>query len=215
MLLELVFLLLLAFVWEVPPAVLGFTAPVLYLHSNAWLSTWQAVLILGVPLAYILVVILSVVSLRGDVPKLFRAVKKFPLGSQVFDGILIPAFVPHKSVLRLRFKVWSEKEVVATMRQRFWLHNPFQSVDLAALISAGEVVGFGVCLSQIQKSGKRAIPTEVTAVFHMKARGELTISSTLTETDFPLGVNSHSAKIIDKKGNLCAEITTNFMVSNK
>lgn len=213
---SLVSLILLATIWEVPILLLGFVGSLLVAHWHEWVSSSQAFVVVLCPTVYLLVVVLCGLPYRSDVAKLFKITSSFPFGPYIFSRILVPCFVPHKSILRLQFHNWSNKEVTAKMYQRFWLHNPFGSVDLGALISAGEVVGFGVCLSRVQSAGLRAIPVEVNAVFHMKARGEITITSTLSEeVSFPVGTHSHTAQITDKKGTLCAEVTTKFVVSGR
>jgi hypothetical protein len=204
-----VLLALLYLLWEVP-------LPLIALSFSIYVGwVFPAVLACVGGLGYLAFVIAQAWPHRNNVPNLFKTCRSFPFGTFIFSLVLIPWFAPHKAILRLHWQKWTNDDVEAILQERFWLQNPFRSVDLAALISAGEMVGFGVCLPRIQASGMRAIPTEVSAVFHQKARGQLKVSSSLpASVSYPAGAHSHSAKIFDKTGKLCAEVTTKFVVSS-
>ena len=177
-----------------------------------FLPLWLALL----PLLPLLGTAALIARDRSRVTRAFATAQRVPvIGPWVFSRLVFPVFAPNKRQLGLTFTHWDATQVRAVLPQRFWIQNPYQSIDLGALVSAGEVVGYGACVGSIP-SNLRSLPVGVSARFHKKARGVCVVRAELpADKEWSAGTHTVSAEVRDAGGDLCAAVTTEFVISEK
>jgi acyl-coenzyme A thioesterase PaaI-like protein len=168
-----------------------------------------------VPLLYA-VAFVGFMALRSKQPafRVFAAARKWPLGTLLFDKLVLALLAPHKSLYGLCTRRWTESELVVEVRDQYWLRNPFQSVDVGALCGIGEMVAFGASQQLILQSGRRAIPVALRAEYVKKSKGRLTCRAMAQAP--PAGVERHSvsAEVRDEAGDLCCTVYVDLHISD-
>ncbi len=110
---------------------------------------------------------------------------------------------------------FSEKELVLSFVESWWLRNPFASVDVGALCGIGEMVAFGASQFAVHKSGYRAIPVRVSADFVKKSKGTLSCSAKAIVPGIDATTVTLTSEIRDSKNELCCTVNVVLQLSKK
>jgi hypothetical protein len=179
-------------------------------------TSWLTLLVVLVPPLYAAAFV-GAMAVRRKQPafRIFAVARKWPLGPLLFDRLVLPLLAPHKSVYGVRTVKWSEAEMVLGFYSTYWLRNPFQSVDVGALVGVGELVAFGAVQQLILQSGRRAIPVAVRAEFGKKSKGRLTCRSAPVAPAAEAERHTCSAEVRDAAGDLCCTVYVDLHLSQK
>ena len=197
----------------------------------AWLAAAPVAALLNVPampllaaagLAAAYFAALCVVAMRtiADYARCYAALAALPLGRAFFDRVLVTLLAPAKSNTRSETRAFTDNAVELRFRQRFWLHNPFRSVDVGALVGVGEHAA-GLLLIHIgRQTRRRLIPVSLRCSFPKKSRGTLTVRSgdgqtlrtRLAQESAAFDYEQH-ATITDASGDVCARLVVTFTIS--
>ena len=148
-----------------------------------------------------------------DFIRLYKALCGFPFGKHVFSG-LVSFFAPYSSSVNPCVERLDENGCEISVRDWWWLRNPYSCLHAIALANIGEQAGGILMLSLLQRVKVRAIPVRVDTVYHVKARGVITgicegvsLENVKEKKELPV-----VTKMYDKKQTLVAQTTVYWMV---
>lgn len=109
--------------------------------------------------------------LRHD--KLFAIVKNIPFGKHFFSG-LIGIFAPYTASISPFVVELTKEQCIVEVDDLYWHRNPFNSVHAIVLSNLGELCsGLPMVVTLQYNKDVKAIPVEISTVYHSKARGRL------------------------------------------
>jgi len=98
----------------------------------------------------------------------------FDVGKYFFSG-LIGIFAPYTASISPFVVELTNERCVVEIEDFFWHRNPFNSVHAIALANLGELCsGLPMVVTLQYNKDVKAIPVEISTVYHSKARGTLT-----------------------------------------
>lgn len=136
------------------------------------------------------------------------------VGKWIFST-MVGLVSPYSGSIRPSIQHVSDTKAVIKMSERRSLRNPFNSLHLAALINLGELTTAMCIVHQCRNSKQRAIPVEVSAKFHSKARGVMTATAICNRIEFKTEGREYTvdANIFDEKEKLVAVVSVTWKAS--
>ena len=146
---------------------------------------------------------------------LFDHLKQFPLGKYVFSGI-VAFYAPYTSSISPYVEHLDQVSCHASMEDRPWLRNPFQSIHAVALSNLGEFASGMVMVTALQyATSVRGIVTKIDTEYYKKARGTITARGVAVDlSDVTDQCDRQAiATLFDKSNNIVAKCTVTWKLS--
>ncbi|KAL9655625.1 hypothetical protein ABK040_002288 [Willaertia magna] len=135
---------------------------------------------------------------------------------------IISLSAPYTSTINPTIEEMNNEKTVISIREKYSMKNPFNSIHAAALVNLGDLVcGIQVTNQTVVKK-LRAIPIEIKAEYFKKSRGKITaICDTIVPNsvdEMQLGMNGKPcinaiAELRDESGELTAKINMLWSVA--
>ena len=136
----------------------------------------------------------------------FHFFSQLPLGISLFStlvGVYAPYSASVSPTVRSMQKSDNYFQVVATMEDRPWLRNPFQSVHAVALTNLGECASGVAIVSALQDKrfkNIRGIPVSIDTKYYKKGRGRMIATANIKLSDLEAGESKFETVVTDLKG---------------
>ncbi|EFC46453.1 predicted protein [Naegleria gruberi] len=173
-----------------------------------------------------LVYVLPIVKVRTARPmKIYETIHSLPLigKSAIADWYLskiISLSAPYTASISPTIEVMSDEKTVISIREKYSMKNPFNSIHAAALVNLGDLVCGIQVTNQTGAKKLRAIPVEIKAEYPKKSRGKITATceTILTDVSEMQQVNGKPcinaiAELRDESGELTAKVTMLWSVA--
>ena len=144
----------------------------------------------------------------GRILSLWRALSTKPGGTWVFMRIL-GRMVPYTGALGARVLALEPGGARVSLRERRGVRNHLRSIHAAALVNLGELAT-GLAVVTALPPDVRGIVTELSAVYHAKARGRVTAECRAPGPWTPGQTVEATARITDGGGLEVATVTARW-----
>lgn len=146
----------------------------------------------------------------GRILFLWRTLSTRPAGAWVFMQLL-GRMVPYTGALGARVEALEPGTARVSLRERRGVRNHLRSIHAAALVNLGELAT-GLAVVTALPPDVRGIVTELSAVYHAKARGRVTAECRTRGPWTPGHTVEATARIVDATGLEVATVTARWIL---